>query len=606
MNTRQSLYTIGSIALALSIALTGCRKDRPDITPVNPKKPKTEKKEEPKKSPEYKVPEKETTHHVLFASRSGDTEGTDGTLDTDSVTISGLGTYEAGATAKVTITPKEGYQCDGIYFGYTSGYDAATFPVTKETALKVSEVTFEVKGNITVRALISEVEKPIVQPDHYEKNVLINEAYWREQNRKAWAEIYPHIVRPTYEEATEILELYEAYPEMRATLKSDTIYTEEPTVMAWTLSPYIPNQDANNDWTIKRIAYALADESGNIVEIYPPVKWDGCIVGQGVRTVVFPTIPEGRYTERVLYKFEGDPAWYDLPIMEWFRWMNWSGNPDGSPKWAEYYEKCFPTYKPGDVLKQKDLFTSEKIRNRTVIKRNSADTPPIPRWHSPRYYTGDNASGDYYRNMQYHNTRSPLPDIRSTTIELVNGSNQYLRGEVVAVMRQKHWFDQNLDVIDHYERTIIPGLRKLYKWGGGGTPGDRLEWVKELGRVKVTIEPSTTDQPLCVSTPLQDKLTGLYNENKLRRACNFSHTRDQDILLYWVPEGSTKAYLMQQDNHKLLNYIEKSGIPMKEWFTDSYSHPSIGHTQAIDIIKEIFDADQGMELGNRIHLYGGE
>ena len=178
-------YHITIWLAVLAVALAGCKKDNPGIEPTPPK-------------PEPEV----VTFEVTTRSEGGNVEkGTEGTLESDKAVITGLGVYKAGETAKVVVTPKEGFVCDGLYFEYSSGYDASAFPTTPETALKVSEVSFEVKGNITVRAIVSKYEEPIVQPE-YAKNVLINEDYWRQKNQEAWAEIYPKIVRPTYEEAT--------------------------------------------------------------------------------------------------------------------------------------------------------------------------------------------------------------------------------------------------------------------------------------------------------------------------------------------------------------------------------------------------------------------
>ena len=156
-------YHIAVCLAVLAVALAGCKTDRPGIEPTPPPKP------------EPKV----TTFEVTTRSESGNLEkGIDGKLETDKAVISGLGTYKAGETAKVVVTPKEGFVCDGIYFEYSSGYDASAFPTTAETALKVSEVSFKVKGNITLQAIVSN-EEPIVQPE-YSKNVLINEDYWRQ------------------------------------------------------------------------------------------------------------------------------------------------------------------------------------------------------------------------------------------------------------------------------------------------------------------------------------------------------------------------------------------------------------------------------------------
>ena len=132
-------YHIAVWLAVLAVVLAGCKKDRPGIEPTPPK-------------PEPEV----VTFAVTTRSESGKLEkGTEGKLETDKAVISGLGTYKAGETAKVVVTPKEGFVCDGLYFDYSSGYDASAFPTTAETALKVSEVSFEVKGNITVQAIVS-------------------------------------------------------------------------------------------------------------------------------------------------------------------------------------------------------------------------------------------------------------------------------------------------------------------------------------------------------------------------------------------------------------------------------------------------------------------
>lgn len=54
-----------------------------------------------------------------------------------------------------------------------------------------------------------------------------------------------------------------------------------------------------------------------------------------------------------------------------------SDGPDGPPMWPDLYNKLFIKYKPGDVMRQEDLFTSEKIRNRHVLRRNSSQKIPL-------------------------------------------------------------------------------------------------------------------------------------------------------------------------------------------------------------------------------------
>ena len=42
---------------------------------------------------------------------------------------------------------------------------------------------------------------------------------------------------------------------------------------------------------------------------------------------------------------------------------------------------------------------------------------------------------------------------------------------------------------------------------------------------------------------------------------------------------------------------------MTKWFSDCYTHPDIGHRQQIGLITDVFEDE--IEIGNRIHLYGG-
>ena len=540
MNTIR--YHMAVLLAVLTVALAGCKKDNPGIEPTPPK-------------PEPEV----VTFEVTTRSEGGNVEkGTEGKLETDKAVISGLGVYKAGETAKIVVSPREGFVCDGLYFEYTSGYDASAFPTTPETALKVSEISLEVKGNITVQAIVSKHEEPIIQPE-YAKNVLINEDYWRQKNREAWAEIFPKIVREPdedYETGYVASIINASYPNLHASMRTDTIYREESTVLAFKMSVHLSIYPGEYEQVSYeqgyQIAYALADKSGNIREIFPPCYWDGRATFDSMgNIVVFPTLPEGEYSLRVFLNTpDRRDKWYDVPLRDYCRFEHFKNNQIKNYKTGEVYDTHNFTewgIVTDDQLRRDQLFWTEEIRTIHVVERNSAETPPIPRWYHPLTYMSE---------VQTEENRSRFMGLRnlncgfnkgkkSVKFRIANGCNQTLKGKIIAVCDYHHYYNQNLYILDQYEKNLIDhhqtGLVR-----GGCLP----EWSVIIGEQEVTIPGNTDGMEVSVvyDNPMNVKRDWAWD------SCTFG---GMVVQFYWQPEGSDRSYFMQQSYHDIMNILEK-------------------------------------------------
>lgn len=567
-------YHIAVWMAVLAVALAGCKKNNPGIEPTPPPKPEPEV----------------VTFEVTTRSEGGNVEkGTEGKLETDKAVISGLGVYKAGETAKVVVSPKEGFVCDGLYFEYSSGYDASAFPTTPEAALKVSEVSFEVKGNITIRAIVSKYEEPIVQPE-YAKNVLVNEDYWRQKNREAWAEIYPKIVREPdeeYETGYVASIINASYPNLHASMRTDTIYREESTVLAFKMSVHLSIYPGEYEQVSYeqgyQVAYALADKSGAIREIYPPCYWDGRATFDSMgNIVVFPTLPEGEYSLRVLLNTpDRRDKWYDVPLRDYCRFEHFKNNKgigygNGQPKEFDAHDFTEWGIVTDDQLRRDQLFWTEDIRTIHVVERNSVDAPPIPRWYHPLTYMSE---------VQTEENRSRFMGLRnlncgfdkgkkSVKFRIANGCNQTLKGKFIAVCDYHHYYNQNLHILDQYEKSLIdnglhPGMER-----GGCLP----EWSVIIGEQEVTIPGNTDGMEVSVvyDNPMNVKTDWAWDRRTFGGIV---------VQFYWQPEGSDRSYFMQQSYHDIMNILEKEekmGNPYRRmWLGGTYeTSPRLSHTIA--------------------------
>lgn len=553
-------YHIAVCLAVLAVALAGCKKNNPGIEPTPP-------------NPEPEV----VTYTVTTRSESGTLEkGTEGKLESDKAVISGLGVYKAGETAKVVVSPKEGFVCDGLYFEHTSGYDASAFPTTPEAALKVSEVSFEVKSNITVRAIVSKYEEPIVQPE-YAKNVLVNEDYWRQKNREAWAEIFPKIVREPdeeYETGYVASIIQASYPNLHASMRTDTVYREESTVLAFKISVHLPIYPGEYEQVSYeqgyQVAYALADKSGAIREIYPPCYWDGRATWDSMgNIVVFPTLPEGEYSLRVLLNTpDRRDKWYDVPLRDWCRFEHFKNNQIEDYKTKEIYDTHNFTewgIVTDDQLRRDQLFWTEDIRTIHVVERNSVEAPPIPRWYHPITYLSE---------VQTEENRSMFQGLRnlncgydkgkkSVKFRIANGCNQTLKGKIIAVCDYHHYYNQNLHILDQYEKSLIDHNLHPGRVRGGCLP----EWSVIIGETEVTIPGNTdnTEVSVVYDNPMNVKRDWAWD------SCTFG---GKVVQFYWQPEGSDRSYFMQQSYHNIMNILEKEekmGNPYRKmWLGGTY------------------------------------
>lgn len=76
-----------------------------------------------------------------------------GKVETDKGVITGLGYFDSGRVTTVSVTAKQGYKYKGMYFRYSSSYDARSYPKSVSSALSASSKSITVVGNITVVAL---------------------------------------------------------------------------------------------------------------------------------------------------------------------------------------------------------------------------------------------------------------------------------------------------------------------------------------------------------------------------------------------------------------------------------------------------------------------
>ena len=506
-----------------------------------------------------------------------------GSVEVDRVVLSGsFGTKEKGQKATVTIQPKEGYVLNGVYFAYEKGkYPVDQFPTTPDRAIKgKNNIEVSVQGDLKVIAILDE--------KHYEqlpyaKNVHVNEAYWKEQNQKAWNLIYPKLRKDKdYKWFQE--QLLDAYPALKNSMKSNIIYRGEPNIMAWNIG----NREDERGKSFPKeqcyqVAYALANKaSGELLEIYPPVWWIGC--DGAVGTVVFPTIPEGEYQIRLLMSFPYmHDEWYDVPLLD-FLAFHWDQRVvDGLNNGFKFEDLFLPgrkQYEQFASLDYEDLYFTEEIRDIKVEERNSPDKLPIPRWRKARcFMRGERRI--FYRPF----LTMGIPD--RVFITLSNGCNQGMRGTVQAVWLQNHHMTKNLEVIDHYQEVI---KKAMYSNVGEYPYPMALRKAEDLiGEIQVELAPNEDSREISLS--LNRKATKIRDKRMIDGA---NEGVDGHVVFYWKPEGSNERFFMQQANHHGLNLQEKSSYAFDAWW--SYSNPQ--QNPQLEKQKELFDEWQ--EFGNRI------
>ena len=284
--------------------------------------------------------------------------------------------------------------------------------------------------------------------------------------------------------------------------------------------------------------------------------------------VVFPTLPEGEYSFRVLLNTpDRRDKWYDVPLRDYCRFKHFKNNQIKDYKTGEVYDTHNFTewgIVKDDQLRRDQLFWTEEIRTIHVVERNSVDAPPIPRWYHPITYMSE---------VQTEENRSRFMGLRnlncgfdkgkkSVKIRIANGCNQTLKGKIIAVCDYHHYYNQNLHILDQYEKNLIDhhqtGLVR-----GGCLP----EWSVIIGEKEVTIPGNTDDTEVSVvyDNPMNIKTDWAWD------SCTFGGIVVQ---FYWQPEGSDRSYFMQQSYHDIMNIIEKEekmGNPYRRmWLGGTY------------------------------------
>lgn len=457
----------------------------------------------------------------------------------------------------------------GYYFGYTEpgGYDVKSFPKERAGLLPLNPevgIGFVMQSSITVyvvveEKVIKEEEEPVVQKEPFKLVPGVDEGYWRAQNRKAWDLIHPKIVRLSEEEEDEIIRRYvwrldKLYPALDEVLHTDTLYTGEPNMMSYRIM--IKESNGNDDpaWTI-RMAYALADMNGNIVQIYPPFRQS--TYPMPVNWVAFVDLPEGDYIQKVLINIQEEPdKWYDLRMHD----MITHSHIAYTKAIRERVENGLGI-KVETPLKQSELYYNERNLVRHVVARKSQSTPPIPSWHHAviKDETGKEwryANSAAITLFGYHDN--------SITVKLSNKSNAYRKGRVYACLTRKHWIMQNIDMAKFIHKALLD----IYYKGVNLVGQDKNfeEFIYPLGSEEVIFRGEETVQAVIRAGDIKKALymaEHRYGLDELPGCKRY-------IVFFWQPDGEDKLYFMTRDFSAVLNRIqERTDVPFGEWWTGS-------------------------------------
>lgn len=556
------------------------------------------------------------------------------------VTLTGQGKYKVGETAKIAVGVKDDYTLVGYYFRYAKDYDAKKYPTDRASLLKATadgEFTFVVQADITVIAVVQKKEaqgpdedEPLVQKEPFKLIPSVDVAYWRAQNQKAWNMIYPKIVRLSEKEEWEMIEKYEwdvrqLFPTLEIALHTDTLYSGETNLMSYDISLKGHQMEDNkhirlgDDMLQARVAYALSDMSGNIVQIYPPFRID--LSSPGKHFPAFVDLPTGDYLQHVLIQIPEDPGkWYDLRMHDKYdaeAYMLVRKGTDPSKEIYEYLAYIDPItrFLESKPLPKHLMYWNEKTITRHVVERRSLDRAPVPGWRDVIIRDARDKGKEYRYgyigaiDIIYPNSHYELE------MNLSNKSNAYRRGTVHAVVVKNNWIAQNHDLAKYVFNTLI---EVDYKPHDVYLPslGDNLRnhWIEVAsqsvtfnGEEEITIKMNIDN----IDENIDAKITGEYKGGG--GSVSGMPGENNYLVFYWEPEGENHYYCMIQDFSKVMNRMqERIDVPFGEWWWgyDVYKNnlryiDDYGYGQASALNPDpnaIFDEMWSFEDGNGISV----
>lgn len=494
------------------------------------------------------------------------------------VRLTGQGKYKVGETVKIAAGVKDGYTLVGYYFRYTKDYDSKRYPIDRAKLLKANTdggLAFVVQADITVIAVVQKKEtlpvpenpkeddEPLIQKEPFRLIPSVDVRYWKEQNQKAWDMIYPKIVRLSEKEEWEMIERYDwdlmrLHPELEEVLHTDTIYSGETNLISYWINIRQARAAVNRDPSQAiRMAYALADLSGNIVQIYPPFRQDTS--GKNVSYPVYVDLPEGDYIQKVLIQIPEDPdKWYDLRLHDtlkeyqlYGRFYSIKEKIDKNERFYKYLptlpnpNSYFVYYKlPKDLL-----WWNDETITRHVVERKSVGKAPIPGWTNTHFFNPDGTERRYGSMAAVF--LESVDKIFTAKMTLSNKSNAYRKGTIHAMVVRKTWIAQNRDIFE-----------KLYLAGNNSQTGEydnRIEDMYSAGSTQVVFK-GEENKAITLALKCTQRIEGFI---ALPGAKNF-------LVFYWQPEGEDKLYFMTQDFSKVMNRLqERTDVPFGEFWAGS-------------------------------------
>lgn len=555
---------IGTLVLFLFLALSGCRKSdvRQPYSPVEV-------------VVSAMVQLEDVDGSVIRTADAGDEQ-----MLKEVVRLTGQGKYKVGETVKIAAGVKDDYTLLGYYFRYTKDYDAKKYPIERAKLLKANtdgELAFVVQADITVIAVVQKKEtlpvpeepkeddEPLIQKEPFKLISSVDVAYWKAQNQKAWDMIYPKIVRLSEEAEWEMIERYDwdlerLYPSLEEILHTDTIYSGETNLMSNIIQIRQARAAVNRDPSQAiRMAYALADKSGNIVQIYPPFRQDTS--GRHCRYPVYVDLPEGDYIQKVLIQIPEDPdRWYDLRLHDTLEESNVSAygwfysNKNRIDKNERFY-KYLPTLPNSNSyfvyykLPKDLLWWNDETITRHVVERKSVDKAPIPGWTNTHFFNPDGTERRYGSLSAVF--LESVDKIFTAKMTLSNKSNAYRKGTIHAMVVRKTWIAQNRDI---FEKLYLAVNRSEV-----GEYDNRIEDMYNAGNAQVIFRGEENKEITlgikCTErTPASIAVPG----------------HDNYLVFYWQPEGENKLYFMTQDFSKVMNRLqERTDVPFGEFWAGS-------------------------------------
>lgn len=466
-------------------------------------------------------------------------------IDPEKGTVSSAGKYLKGDIVDVHIEIKEGYKLEGVYFSYSSPYySPVKYPTKKENMLLPdSKIRIELLGNIEIVPVVSYKDKGSISDDknteysEEKKSVepqkeLIDKDFWKEQNRLAFEEIAPKIIKVSDEEAFRIVHLN--YPDLSKVLYSKRIYRNQVNYFSQFLWNYNWRDDdgrslleTENKEKAYRIAFALADENGNIVEIYPPMYWT--FRPESFTLPCFVTVPAGRYKQKVLINMPNMRGkWIDVPLTCAVS----SICKDHKNPWG------YPSFHQLKVPKEAWF---DESWNEKIVVDESDKIYSTPVWHNLQVYrNGEEVKLSSYGidyNIEY---------ARNEEFELYFSLSSYCgesrKGKIVIMQENRLFVDPKNELVRRIEDNYFP-QDKLIRLSS---------YAFKIGEGNV----------VCGS--------GERQKVKVRIADTFSvydgYFYNPSLVFYWIEEGANKLQEINSSGHEILNQIKVSNISPKEWW----------------------------------------